>query len=170
MRSAALKKVDYITKIEDVENRIKKEENRLFGKREDILKQLQEEKKRVLENEKVFDLEVDKQLEVDEIEEIDLLKDMNDDYIKLFAIVEILITSFTIYETVIIKPDGGWDHKTKILSLDIQHISVDGRMRKVGAIYSVSFENIIVSQEIIKNPNYSKIFFGDLTCPGKILL
>ena len=169
MRSAALKKVDYITKIEDVENRIKNEENRLFGKREDILKQLQEEKKRVLENEKVFDLEVDKQLEVDEIEEIDLLKDMNDDYIKLFAIVEILITSFTIYETVIIKPDGGWDHKTKILSLDIQHISVDGRMRKVGAIYSVSFENIIVSQEIIKNPNYSKIFFGDLTCPGKIL-
>jgi hypothetical protein len=46
---------------------------------------------------------------------------------------------------------------------------VECKIQKVGLIALLSLENIIISQEKIKNPNYNKIFFGDLTIKGKIL-
>jgi len=48
-------------------------------------------------------------------------------------------------------------------------LSVEGKIQKVGIIFLLTLENIIISQEKITNPNYNKIFFGDLTTQGKIL-
>ena len=168
--NAAMLKLYHITRLEDVENRIKAEEVILFGKKEEIIQKLEEERRKIIEEEKLFDLDKEKQLEKGKIEEMDdEFKDISDGYLKIFASVEILLTSFSIYETVLRNPDWNCENKTKIISLDIQHIAVDYRMKKVGRFFSICFENIIVYQEIIVNPNYSNIFFGDLTCPRKIL-
>ena len=170
MRKEALNKLEFIKKIDSLTRKIQKEEGKLWGKREEIIYKLNEEKNKILKMEDEFikgnvqELEkMEKELQPDEF------KDLEDNYVKYYLLVDILITSFTIYETVIKKSKGKWELKDKLLSLNIQHFGVEAKIQKVGLIALLSLENIIVAQEKIKNPNYNKIFFGDLTIKGKIL-
>ena len=79
------------------------------------------------------------------------------------------MTSFTIYETVIQDKSGGWKFKDKLILILVQNLCTELKIQKVGIIFLFTLENIVISQEKIQNPNYSKIFFGDLTTQGKIL-
>ena len=170
MRSKALHKLEFILRINDLTRKIQKEEGKLWGKKEEIINKLNEEKNKVMKMEEDFIKGNEEQLANMEKElEPDELKYLDDNYVKIYALVDILITSFTIYETVNKKEDGTWELKDKLLSFVIQHFGVECKIQKVGLIALMSLENIIVSQEKIKNPNYNKIFFGDLTIKGKIL-
>jgi len=170
MRKTALEKLDFLNRINDLTKRIQREENRLFGKKEEIIQKLNEERNKVMRMEEEFNKGNKEQLEnIEKLEQDDELKGLEDTYVKIYALVDILITSFTIYETVIRKTDYTWELKDKLLSIVIQHFGVECKIQKVGLIALLSLENIIIAQEKIKNPNYNKIFFGDLTIKGKIL-
>ena len=169
MRSKALQKLDFINKIDDLTKKIQREERRLWGKKEEVIQRLNEEKIKVMRMEEEFVKgKEEKLVNLNELEP-DEFADLEDTYVKIYAIVDILITSFTIYETVIRNQDGTWCLQDKLLSILIQHFGIECKIQKVGLIALLSLENIIVSQEKIKNPNYNKIFFGDLTIKGKIL-
>ena len=170
MRTKALQKLDFILKIDDLTKKINKEENRLWGREEEIINKLNEEKNKVIKMEEDFLKGNTEQLaNIQKESEIDEFKDLEDTYVKIYALVDILITSFTIYETVVKKKEGTWLLQDKLLSLIIQHFGVELKMQKVGLITLLSLENIIISQEKIQNPNYNKIFFGDLTIKGNLL-
>ena len=173
MRSKALQKLDFLNKINDLTKKIEKEEGRLWGRKEEIINKLNEERNKIIKMEGEFNKGKEEELiNIEELEP-DEFKDLDDTYVKIYALVDILITSFTIYETVIKKENEEekriWELKDKLLSFDIQRFSVELKMQKVGLISLISLDNIIVAQEKIKNPNYNKIFFGDLTIEGKIL-
>ena len=170
MRNKAMQKLEFINKINELTKKIKREEGRLWGKKEEVIAKLNEEKYRVIKMEDNFNNGNEEQIiNVEELED-DELKDLDDTYVKLYVLIEFLITSFTIYETVIKEPKTGtWELKDKLLSISIQHFGVECKIQKVGLIAFIYLENIIVAQEKIKNPNYNKIFFGDLTKEGRIL-
>ena len=169
MRSKALQKLDFVNKIDELTKKIEKEERRLWGKKEEVIQKLNEEKNKVMKMEEEFNKGNEEQLiNIQELEP-DEFKDLEDNYVKIYALVDILIISFTIYESVIKNQDSTWELKDKLLSIVIQHFCVEAKIQKVGIISLISLENIIVAQEKIKNPNYNKIFFGDLTIQGKIL-
>ena len=170
MRSKALDKLEFINKINELTEKIRKEENRLFGKNEELILKLNEEKNRVMRMEEEFikGNEENKLAEIAQMEP-DEYKDLPDTYVKIYALVDILITSFTIYEKVIRNTNDDWELQDKLLSFVIQHFSVEFKMQKVGLYALIYLENIIIAQEKNKNPNYNKIFFGDLTIKGKII-
>ena len=173
MRNKALQKLDFLNKINELTKKIEREERRLWGRKEEIINKLNEERNKIIKMEDEFNKGKEEELiNIEELEP-DEFKDLDDTYVKIYALVNILITSFTIYETVIKKEDENgkwiWELKDKLLSFDIQRFGVEFKMQKVGLIALISLENIIVAQEKIKNPNYNKIFFGDLTIEGKIL-
>jgi hypothetical protein len=171
MRTKALDRLDFITKINDLTDRIKREENSLFGKNEQLIIKLNEEKDKIIKMEEEYlkGTQEKRLMALANSDDNDEYKDLDDSYVKIFALVDILITSFTIYEKVIKKDGGKWELKDKLLSIVIQHFGVECKIQKVGLIALLSLENIIISQEKIDNPNYNKIFFGDLTIKGKIL-
>ena len=170
LRSTALEKLDYINRINELTRRIEREDNKFFGRKEEIVQKLNEERNKVIRMEEEFNKGHREKIEnIVELEEDDELKGLEDTYVKIYALVDILITSFTIYETVIRKANYTWELKDKLLSIVIQHFGVECKIQKVGLIALLSLENIIIAQERIKNPNYNKIFFGDLTIKGKIL-
>ena len=170
LRSTALEKVEYLNRINELTRKIEREDNRFFGRKEEIIQKLVEERNKVIRMEEEFNKGHREEIEnIAELAEDDELKGLEDTYVKIYALCDILITSFTIYETVIRKDDYTWELRDKLLSIVIQHFGIELKMQKVGLISLLSLENIIISQEKIKNPNYNKIFFGDLTIKGKIL-
>ena len=95
MRTKALQKLDFILKIDDLTKKINREENRLWGRKEEIINKLNEEKNKVMKMEEDFlkgnteQVEnIQKELETDEF------KDLEDTYVKIYALVDILTTSF----------------------------------------------------------------------------
>ena len=170
MRETALQKLRYTNKINEISKKINKEQNRVLGKRDDVLHKLIEERNKVFKLEQDF-LKTGKAQQIDSIvsDENDEFKNMEDTYVKIYAYIDILITSFTIYETVKRKSDNTWILENKLLSIVIKDLGVEAKIQKVGIIALVSLDNIIIAQEKIKNPNYNKIFFGDLTVQGKLL-
>ena len=170
LRSTALEKLDYINKINELTRRIEREDNRLFGRKEEIIQNLTEERNKVIRMEEEFNKGHKEEIQnIVELEEDDELKGLEDTYVKIYALIDILITSFTIYETVLKNEDATWTLKDKLISINIQHFGIECKIQKVGLIALLTLENIIISQEKIENPNYNKIFFGDLTIEGKLL-
>ena len=170
MRSTALQKLTYTSKINELTKKIQKEQGSLFGKNDAKIAKLMEERNRVIKIEEEF-IKTGKAEEIEDstAAEQDELKDLEDTYVKIYAYIDILITSFTIYETVIRKPDKTWELQNKLLSIVIKDLGTEAKIQKVGLIALVSLDNIIVAQEKVTNPNYNKIFFGDLTVQGKLL-
>ena len=170
MRKLSLQRLTYSNKIREINKKIRREELKLIRKNEKLIQSLTEEKNIVIRKEqeflktgKVEDLEDTKALEEAELE------GLPDNYTKIYAYVDILITSFTIYETLIKKPNNTWELRDKLLSLVIKDFGIEAKILKVGIIALITLENIIIAQEKVNNPNYNKIFFGDLTVNGKLL-
>ena len=169
MRNKALQKLQFITKIDQIQQKINKEEGRLWGKNEELIQRLNDEKNKIIKMEDDFVKGKEQQIDKKQELESDELKDLPNSYVKIYALIDILITSFTIYESVFKNKEGTWELQNKLISINIQHFGIECKIQKVGLIALLTLENIIVSQEKIKNPNYNKIFFGDLTIEGKLL-
>ena len=170
MRKMSLQKLSYTKKINEITKKINSEEGKLFGKREDVIPKLYEERERVLKLEEKF-LKTGKAEPIEDTtaEELDELKDLEDTYAKIYANIDILVISFTIYETVIKKANNTWELTDKLLTIGIKDLGVEAKIQKVGLTAFIHLDNIIVAQEKVKNPNYNKIFFGDLTVKGYLL-
>ena len=176
MREYALKKNEIINKLEEIESKLVEEKIKIVAKNEDKIKRLEEEKAKIIKMEEIFNqtmFKKGKKIEDENNEEITLEQDelsgLDDTYVKIYANFDILMTSLTIYETVLLNQKKGWEFKHKLILIHVQNLSVEGKIQKVGIIFLLTLENIIISQEKITNPNYNKIFFGDLTTQGKIL-
>ena len=171
MRGYALEKMEFVNKLEEIEDKINMEKNLKLIKNDNKLKSLNQEKERILRLEENFTNSMFSKTRQNALEDLlqDELAGLEDEYVKLYVTVDILMTSLTIYEVVAKNAKGGWEFKNKLILVLIQKLSMEGKIQKVGIIFLFSLENIIISQEKIKNPNYSKIFFGDLTTQGKIL-
>ena len=173
MRAYSLDKIEIINKLEEIENRIKLEKIKLIGKNEEKIKRLEEDQMKIIKMEEIFNQNMFIKKRKFDNENLNLEQDelsgLDDTYIKFYATIDILMTSFTIYETVIQNDKNGWEFKDKLILILVQHLKIEGKIQKVGMIFLLTLENIIISQEKIKNPNYNKIFFGDLTTQGKIL-
>ena len=102
MRSTALQKLTYTAKISERTKKSQKEQGSLFGKNDAKIAKLMEERNRVIKIEEEF-IKTGKAEEIEDstAAEQDELKDLEDTYVKIYAYIDILITSFTIYETVI---------------------------------------------------------------------
>ena len=170
MRNVALQKLSFVLKINEITRKIQKEERNLFGKRQEVIAKLYDEKSRVIKLQEKF-LKTGKAEEIEDntAEEQAELKDLEDTYAKIHACIDILVISFTIYETVIRKENNTWELRDKLLSIDIKDLGVEAKIQKVGIIALIHLDNIIISQDKVRNPNYNKIFFGDLTVKGRLL-
>ena len=170
MREYALEKMEFVNKLEEIEDKINFE-NLAIIKNDAKLKSLNQEKERILRLEENFTSTMFSKTKHNALDDLrqDELAGLEDTYVKLYLTVNILMTTLTIYEMVAQKEKGGWEFKNKLILVLVQNLSVEGKIQKVGIIFLFTLENIIISQEKIKNPNYSKIFFGDLTTKGKIL-
>ena len=173
MRSYALEKMEFVNKLEEIENKMAEEKLNLFSKNEEKIKRLEEEKEKIIKMEEIFTRNMFIKKREKEDENLNLEQDelsgLEDTYVKFYATINILMTSFTIYETVTQNEKGGWEFKDKLILILVQLLKIEGKIQKVGLIFLLTLENIIISQEKIKNPNYNKIFFGDLATQGKIL-
>ena len=171
MRAYALDKIEFVNKLEDIENKIQKEKLKLIGRNDRRIKNLEEEKAKIIRKEEIFNqnMFLKKKIVSEEYIEKDELSGLDDTYVKIHANIDILMTSFTIYETVIQNKKGGWEFQDKLILILVQNLRIEGKIQKVGIIFLLTLENLIISQEKIKNPNYNKIFFGDLTTKGNIL-
>ena len=169
MRNWALQKLKYILKINELSKKIENEEGNLFGKNSDIIVQLHEERNRVLRLEDEF-IKTGKAEPIENIEEEEKKKygSVEDSYTKIYAKIDILVISFTIFETVN-RQGKAWELKDKLISLGIKDLGVEAKIQKVGLIALIHLDNIIISQEKTQNPNYNKVFFGDLTVDEKLL-
>ena len=170
MRKTALQKLSYTNKINELTKRIQREQSKLFGKSDKKIAELGEQRNRIIKLEEEF-LKTGKAEEIEDTAaaEAEEFKGLEDTYVKIYAYIDILITSFTIYETVIQHEDNTWELKDKLLSIVVKDLGLEAKMQKVGLIALISLDNIIISQEKVRNPNYNKIFFGDLTIQGKLL-
>ena len=170
MRTTTLKKLSYTTKINEITKKIESEEGKLFGKDEGLIFNLREERNRIIKLEEQF-MKTGKSEEIEDTtaDEQDELKDLEDSYAKIYAKIDILVISFTIYETVIRKENNTWELRDKLLTIGIKDLGVEAKIQKVGLMAFIHLDNIIVAQEKVRNPNYNKIFFGDLTVKGYLL-
>ena len=170
MRAYALEKIGFMNKLEEIENKMTKEKLNIFSD-EEKLKKLEEEKEKIMKMEDNFNksMFVKKIKNENLILEQDELAGLEDTYVRFYATFDILMTSFTIYETVKKNDEGGWEFKDKLILILVQLLKIEGKIQKVGLIFLLTLENLIISQEKVKNPNYNKIFFGDLATQEKIL-
>ena len=168
LREYALKISTCRYKINEIDKAVSEYTNNIFNK--SYLEQLNKYKEKLndeLQNALAFK-------PLDDINIFDDLPDFNDDYLNIYIIVEIYIISFHLFKKSIkIKQQNNnniqWKLYKMILSLDVHHFTHECKIQKVGLILSFSLENIILSQGKLKNPNYTKIIFGDLTSKGKLI-
>ena len=169
MRSYAMRKLEFERKLEEIEEKIKEENEKIIIIKDDKkMKQLMERKTRILKLQQnfmqnMFDDRIFSEFEL-------LIKDdLEDSYVTLHFEFNILMTSLTIYEFEERKDEGKWGYKHKVMTFSIQNLIMELKIQNIGMIFLFTLGNIIISDERIKNPDYNKIIFGDLTTQGRIL-
>ena len=162
LRLIAQKQVYIENNIEEIEQKIKKEEGRWFGKNQDLINKLKKDKENMINelNQIKYYLLMNKE----KIKEQDNneLNEFPEDNMWIKAIILILITSCNIYETIKRGDKGGWEYHNKIIDIALQELNMINEIKKDGYILNISVENIVISEEEIQNKNYNKILFGNL--------
>ena len=162
LRLIAQKQVYIENNIEEIEQKIKKEEGRWFGKNQDLINKLKKDKENMINelNQIKYYLLMNKEKlkEQDNNE----LNEFPEDNMWIKAIILILITSCNIYETIKRGDKGGWEYHNKIIDIALQELNMINEIKKDGYILNISVENIVISEEEIQNKNYNKILFGNL--------
>ena len=162
LRLIAQKQVYIENNIEEIEQKIKKEEGRWFGKNQDLINKLKKDKENMINelNQIKYYLLMNKE----KIKEQDNneLNEFPEDNMWIKAIILILITSCTIYETIKRGDKGGWEYHNKIIDIALQELNMINEIKKDGYILNISVENIVITEEEIQNKNYNKILFGNL--------
>ena len=162
LRLIAQKQVYIENNIEEIEQKIKKEEGRWFGKNQDLINKLKKDKENMINelNQIKYYLLMNKE----KIKEQDNneLNEFPEDNVWIKAIILILITSCNIYETIKRGDKGGWEYHNKIIDIALQELNMINEIKKDGYILNISVENIVITEEEIQNKNYNKILFGNL--------
>ena len=162
LRLIAQKQVYIENNIEEIEQKIKKEEGRWFGKNQDLINKLKKDKENMINelNQIKYYLLMNKE----KIKEQgnNELNEFPEDNVWIKAIILILITSCTIYETIKRGDKGGWEYHNKIIDIALQELNMINEIKKDGYILNISVENIVITEEEIQNKNYNKILFGNL--------
>ena len=162
LRLIAQKQVYIENNIEEIEQKIKKEEGRWFGKNQDLINKLKKDKENMINelNQIKYYLLMNKE----KIKEQgnNELNEFPEDNVWIKAIILILITSCNIYETIKRGDKGGWEYHNKIIDIALQELNMINEIKKDGYILNISVENIVITEEEIQNKNYNKILFGNL--------
>ena len=162
LRLIAQKQVYIENNIEEIEQKIKKEEGRWFGKNQDLINKLKKDKENMINelNQIKYYLLMNKE----KIKEQgnNELNEFPEDNMWIKAIILILITSCNIYETIKRGDKGGWEYHNKIIDIALQELNMINEIKKDGYILNISVENIVITEEEIQNKNYNKILFGNL--------
>lgn len=163
LRLISQKQAYVMNNLEEIEEKIKKEEGRWFGKNQELINNLNNEKKEIVTKlNQIKYLLTENKEKIKEQEDNNELNDYPNDYIWLKEVFFILIVSGSIYETIKRGDRGGWEYHNKIIDIAIQQLNMINIFKKEGYIFNVSVQNIVVTEEEIKNKNYNKILFGNL--------
>ena len=162
LRFISQKQVYIENNIEEIEQKIKKEEGRWFGKNEELINKLKKDKENMINklNQIKYYLLNDKE-KIKENENNEL-NEYPEDIVWIKVINIILITSCSIYETIKRGDQGGWEYHNKIIDIALQQLNMINEIKKGEYILNISVENIVITEEEIQNKNYNKILFGNL--------
>ena len=162
LRLISQKQVYIENNIEEIELKIKKEEGRWFGKKQELINKLKKDKEKMVNelNQIKYYLLIDKE-KIKE-QENNEFNECTENYMWVKAVMLILITSCSIYETIKRGDQGGWEYHNKIIDIALQQFNIINEIKKNGYILNISVENIVVTEEEIQNKNYNKILFGNL--------
>ena len=169
MRSYAMRKLEYMHKIEEIENKIKKEEEQLLPSNVKKMKILKYEKEKIIKMEEqdfmntIFTDKILNELRPLEFENLE------ENYVTIQLNFNLLMTSLNLFETDQGKINRKWSFKNKVLEFSLHRLNMELVFRKVDKTFLFTLENMIVTDKNIRNPNYNKIIFGDLTKEGKII-
>ena len=167
MRSYALKKLEFERELEEIEQELEEEKKKMVKTNKKKL-ELENKKSKTLKNQHNFlsSMFTDKKYNVlEELKEYDV----DDTYVMFHIKFKILITSFTIYESQQRTSNGKWEYKHKVMTCSIQNLFMEIRILKLSMKFLFTLENIVITDDRIKNMNYNKIMFGDLLNKNKIL-
>ena len=168
MRFLAMKKYDFISKLKNIEKKIEEEKTKIILMDDERINKLKKEKEKLLKKQKKFLNTMFTGKVRHEYENFEQY-DVEDTYITLNFNFKILITSLTLFEYETKEENGNWKFKQKVMTISIPNLIMELRIFKVGMIFLFTLENIVFTDERIKNPNYNKIIFGDLTSKGNLL-
>ena len=162
LRLISQKEVYIENNIEEIEQKIKKEEGRWFGKNQDLINKLKKDKEKMMNelNQIKYYLLMSKE-KIKEHENSEL-NEYPEDYMWIKVIILILITSCNIYETIKRGDMGGWQYHNKIIDIALQQMNMINYIKKERFALNISVENIVITEEEMKNKNYNKILFGNL--------
>ena len=170
MRSYSLKKIEFATKLEELEKEIKEEKEKILIMNNRKLQKLEEEKTKLLKKQKIFlsSMFSDKQLKIREFI-FEGSDEVEDTYVTIHLNFKILMTSLTLYESEMRTSDGLFKYINKAMTFSIQNLFMELRILKSGMMFLFTLENIVFTDDRITNMNYNKIMFGDLLSKDKIL-
>ena len=167
MRSLSLKKLDFERRLEEIEQELKLEKDKILKNNKKIIK-LEEERAKILKNQHNFlsSMFTDKKLfEFEDFDEYEA----DDTYVTYHLNFKVLITFLSIYETEQRISEGIWKYEGEVMTFSIQNLFMELRVLKVGMLFLFTLENIVITDDRIKNMNYNKIIFGDLLSKDKLL-
>ena len=169
MRSASLKKSGFFKEKAELEKKIKEQEGKFFFRDEKLIKKLKSQLQMLKDSEQKYNQSVINELEnKDAVVEIDYLMNLPDSYLRYVGNFRMKQINLVLHENVS-KKSGGWIYKGKIIEIEFVNYSLNGEFFKKGMTVKMSLEDTKVTQDKIKNPNYSTILFGDVNTKGKIL-
>ena len=130
LRLISQKEVYIENNIEEIEQKIKKEEGRWFGKNQDLINKLKKDKEKMMNelNQIKYYLLMSKE-KIKEHENSEL-NEYPEDYMWIKVIILILITSCNIYETIKRGDKGGWEYHNKIIDIALQQMNMINYIKK----------------------------------------
>ena len=171
MREIGYKKLDYIKDFNKKKKELEEEEQKWIGKDskkiDEIKKELNklEKEKQKLEknlNKNKIKIKTNFKETYEELNE--RISDINS-YV-VFSINEI---KFIIYENAIKINQKPWEYKDILIKFIFTSFDIEGKIFQNSIILKMSLDNAIISHEKSKNPNFQKLFFGDIDNRGKVL-
>ena len=167
LRSYAIKKIKFERKLEEIEQELKEENDNII-KNNNKINKLKIEKAKILKNQRIFFSKMFTDKKTFEFKEYDEY-DGDDTHVILHLNFKVLLTSLSLYETEQRSLEGIWKYEGEVMTFSIQNLFMELRILKISMMFLFTLENIVVTDDRIKNLNYNKIMFGDLLSKDKLL-
>ena len=171
LRETAYDKLDNINDYFRIKKELDSEENKWskdLTKIEELNEELKKLEKKKIKIEKSLIKAKDLNLKdnfKERYEELnERISDINSSVV--FSINEI---KFIIYENTKKINDKTWEYKDILVKFIFSSLDFEGKIYQDSILVTMSLDNVIISHEKTKNPNYQKIVFGDIDNRGKVL-
>ena len=172
MRFCSKNRLEYTKKLEEIDEKINNEKEKLIRLDDNKIQNLLKQKSDILKKEQQFLQNMFQDDSLIKMGEMLLNNDLGENYINTHIELSILMTSLRVlrvYEFETRKENGKWGFKYKIMTISIHTLKMELNLQNVGQIFLFTLKNIVIIDKRIKNPNYNKIIFGDLTSKEEIL-